>query len=436
MTTKKMMISNNNKKYSLPPRPQSNFSSSGLAGGDEPSASSNSSYEDGANFVPQAYHLPQKDTEDAQRFNRHVSMDSNAFENVDFSSQFRDFAAGVDGVVADDMEQLFCSDLFTEEVAAATAAAREAVSSTEPSPHTVELMSPTAERKLSEGGEGSSMASSLPSQRSTAGLQGFHHDVTVGMNYGSSAEVTAGSSMSSPYAYDASKGSKFNSHFPAFDQCPPQGYGGVNTNNNASVPSTIAVPQALPSQQMTYDSMTDPTAAAVAASARFFLHNNFNHEPSLQFCHPLAKEAQFSTGAGVASNFYSPQPSRHTCAKCHFPGSDIKIKNCPNGCTYHARCLDLVSLCNLKSNVNNAPTHLVHNNESRMGPTSLSRGVTPPTSMPFVQNGGSDAQGVLNHCPCCFSAGTTGIEILPLDFEELDMVQREVAEEIEAKQRR
>ena len=443
MMFKKMMFSSDNKSYSLNPRPQSNFFSSGLlAAGDEPSASSNSSV-DCANFHPQARQHPPNDGE-VKRYQRFVSNDVNEFDNVDFSpSQFKDFAdAGDDGVVADDMEQLFCSDLFTEDVAAATAAAAvatRAAISAEPSADTVELMSP-AERKNSE--EGSSLASSLPSQGS-AGIQGHHSGVAVSMNYASSAEVTAGSSPGSPFvnALDASKspfkGSSYmpNAPFPeVHNHCPPQGYGGVNSSNhiNASVPSTIAVPQA-PTQMGFESMMTDPTAAAVAASAHFFQTNNNLNEASLQFCLSLAKEAQFSTG--VAANI-CPQPSKHTCAKCHHPGSDIKIKNCPNGCTYHARCLDLISLCNQKSNVNN--TQHAHNNEGMMGPTNLSRGVTPPTSMPMFNNGngGCESQGMLSHCPCCFSSLATGIEILPLDFDELDLVQRKVTEENEAKLRR
>lgn len=280
------------------------------------------------------------------------------------------------------------------------------------------------------------MASSIPSQGSAGA-----HGQTVGMNYGASAEVTAGSSPMSPFVNADTFKSPFkessylpDASFPGVHPCPPQGYGGVNSKHtNASVPTTIAVPQAPP--QMNFDSTTDPIAAAVAASAQFFQMNNHNiNEPSLQFCYSLAKETQFSNGAAAS---VCPQPSKHTCAKCHFPGSDIKIKSCPNGCTYHARCLDLISLCNQKSNVNN--THHVHNNES-MGPTSLSRGVTPPTSALLVNNGnmngGFESQGMLTHCPCCLSAGATGIEILPLDFDELDLVQRKVAEENEAKQRR
>lgn len=437
---KKMMFSSDNKSYSLNPRTQSNFFSSGLAAGDEPSASSNSSV-DCANFHPQARQHPQHDGGEAlKRYQRYVSNDVNEFDNADFSPcHFKDFAdAGDDGVVADDMEQLFCSDLFTEDVAAAAAAATRAAISAEPSTDTAELMSP-AQRKNSE--EGSSMASSLPSQGS-AGVQGHYSGVAVSMNYASSAEVTADSSPLSGFvnAADASKGpfngsSMPNAPFPeVHNPFPPQGCGGVNSKRiNASVPSTIAVPQAPP--QMAFDAMSDPTAAAVAASAHFFQTNNNLNEASLQFCYSLAKETQFSTGA--ATNI-CPQPSKHTCAKCHYPGSDIKIKNCPNGCTYHARCLDLISLCNQKSNVNN--TQHVHNNEGMMGPTGLSRGVTPPTSMPVFKNGnmtgGCESQGMLNHCPCCFSTGATGIEILPLDFDELDSVQRKVAEENEAKLRR
>lgn len=433
MMFKKMMLSKDNKSYSLNPRPQSNFFSSGLAAGDEPSASSNSSV-DCANFHPQARQHPQNDGGAAlKRYQRYVSSDVNEFENVDFSpSQFKDFAdAGNDGVVADDMEQLFCSDLFTEDVAAV--ATRAAVSA-EPSTDTVELMSP-AERKNSE--EGSSMASSLPSQGS-GGFQGHHSGVAVSTNYASSAVVTAVSSPVSAFANaDASKSPLKgplmpNAPFPeVHNHFPPQGCGGVNSKHiNASVPSTIAVPQQAP-PQMAFDNTTDPTAAAVAASVQFFQTNNNLNEASLQFCYTLAKETQFSTGA--AANICS-QPSKHICAKCHYPGSDIKIKNCPNGCTYHARCLDLISLCNQKSNVNN--THHVHNNEGMMGPASLTRGVTPPTSMPLFNTGGCESQGMLNHCPCCFSTGASGIEILPLDFDELDLVHRKVAEENEAKLRR
>jgi len=427
MMTTKMMFSNNNMSYSLPPRPQSNFFRSGSSAGDEPSSSSNASV-DCANFHPQAQqqHHRQNNDEALKRFHRHVgNNDVNEFETMDFSSQFKDFAcgAGDDGVVADDMEQLFCSDLFTDDVAAA-AAARQVSNGDEPSPDTVELMSPS-ERKISDEAEGS-MASSIPSQGSAG-----DYGQTVGMNYGSSAEVTAGSSPMSPFVNaDTSmspfKGSSYfpKAGFPEVHPCPPQGYGGVNSNHtNASVPTTIAVPQAPP--QMNFDPSTDPIAAAVAASAQFFQMNDHMNEPSLQFCHSLAKETQFSNGAAAS---VCPQPSKHTCAKCHFPGSDIKIKSCPNGCTYHARCLDLISLCNQKSNVNN--THHVHNNE---------RGVTPPPSALLDNNGnmngGFESQGMLTHCPCCFSAGATGIEILPLDFDELDLVQRKVAEENEAKQR-
>jgi hypothetical protein len=425
----KMMLSNSNP---LPPHHQSNFYSTGLMVGDEPSASSNSSVEC-ANFLSQAhqhhhYHDLNNNDEALKRLTRHVSSNGNEFADFEVSSQFSDIAcvAGEDGVAADDMEQL-CSELFTEEEAAAAAE----VSSTEPSPGTVELMGPTG-RKVSDGGEGSSMASSLPSQRSFDS-QGHHNGVTVSMKYGSSAEVTAGSSPSSPHlnAYEC-KGASYlpNLGIPeVYHHCPPQGYGGNCNNVNPSVPSTIAVPQ------MTFDCMADPTAAAVAASSEFFQMNHNTNEPSLQFCHSLAKETQFSAGAAAS---VCPQPSKHTCAKCHYPGSDIKIKNCPNGCTYHARCLDLISLCNQKSNLNN--THHVHKNESMMAPTSLLRGVTPPTSMPLHNNGnmngsGGESQCMLSYCPCCLSAGATGIEILPLDFDESDLVQRKVSEENEAKQR-
>ena len=448
-----MMLSSDNMNYALPPRPQSKFFSSGLAGGDEPStASSNSSSADCANFVPQAQSQFQLEQQQEQQHeaphkpSRNVSANPHAFETVDFSSQFKDFATGDDGVVADDMEQLFSSDFFSEEVAAATAAAvREASCNTAggPSSHTVELMSPTG-RKLSEG-EGSSMASSLPSQRSVGYHHGHQGGVTASMNYGSSAEVTAGSSThSSPFnLVDTVKAPyQANSYFPTL---VPQGYVGANnTNSGAPVPSTIAVPQPAaaapqpPLPQFTYEAMTDPTAAAVAASAHFFqLHSNtFNqqpqhhHDPSLQFCH-LANEVQFSNMGSAYAQPTPPAGAKHICAKCHFPGSDIKIKNCPNGCTYHARCLDLVSLCNLKSNVNN--NHVNNATERHLGPTNLTRGVTPPTSMPLNQN---HSQGMLSHCPCCYTPGTIGIEILPLDFDELDLVQRKVAEDNEAKQRR
>jgi len=52
-----------------------------------------------------------------------------------------------------------------------------------------------------------------------------------------------------------------------------------------------------------------------------------------------------------------------------------------------------------------------------------------------MNGSGGESQCMLSYCPCCLSAGATGIEILPLDFDELDLVQRKVSEENEAKQR-
>jgi len=53
-----------------------------------------------------------------------------------------------------------------------------------------------------------------------------------------------------------------------------------------------------------------------------------------------------------------------------------------------------------------------------------------------VTNGDDSSGGMLSYCPSCLSSGATGIEILPLDFDELDLVQQKVAEETAAKEMR
>lgn len=397
MTTTKLIPSSS--KYCGSPPPQSNFDCIGLAVVDEhPSASATSNESGCANFFGQAHH---------QNLRRATDIDE--FETFEVSSQFSDVVCGAyedDGVALADIEQL-CSDLLTG-VDESAAAVVEIVSH-----DTVvgELMSPASRNRKASEGEGCSITSSLQSSV-------IHHNY-VTKSY---AKWTA-----SPCYFSAGKEAPY---LPSVSipgrRCPPQGYG---------VPALIAVPQANPQKTTVHSVMAAPelSTAVSMANPRDSSSQLFQINHSTKFCDvSLVNETQFSTGVATSS-VVCPKPSEHTCSKCRHPGSDIKIKNCPNNCTYHARCLDLISACNQKqrhpqANVNS--NNHVHNDSEMTDPSSLLRGVTPPNSLPLsMMDGDNSHGGVLSYCPSCFSSGTIGIEILPLDFDELDSVQRKVAEE-------
>ena len=89
-----------------------------------------------------------------------------------------------------------------------------------------------------------------------------------------------------------------------------------------------------------------------------------------------------------------------TCAFCSSPGSDVRI-GCAAGCTYHARCLDLESVASDPRNVR-----------------------TPRENAP---RGSPKEEVCVSVCPSC-NGPAGGLSILPLDFGEMDKLQRRASE--------
>ena len=55
------------------------------------------------------------------------------------------------------------------------------------------------------------------------------------------------------------------------------------------------------------------------------------------------------------------------CAVCGYPGADVRIKSCPNGSAYHARCLDLVSIKQTNAKLEMVPLSFIEiDNAQRM----------------------------------------------------------------------
>jgi hypothetical protein len=81
------------------------------------------------------------------------------------------------------------------------------------------------------------------------------------------------------------------------------------------------------------------------------------------------------------------------CVRCLYPGSDLRIL-CPKRCSYHARCVDLISIVNSKQQQNNS-------------------GIQTP----------QDGTMVVHSCPHCASPAN-GLEILPLCFDGMDKAQK------------
>ena len=108
----------------------------------------------------------------------------------------------------------------------------------------------------------------------------------------------------------------------------------------------------------------------------------------------------------TALNTIPPEGSEVLCTICHYPGADVRIR-CPSrdgaGCAYHARCLDLTTLC---QEVGCVPT-----TNHPMAPSK--RGQTTKPVPP---------QSCVLSCPNC-RLPASGMEILPLDFTEMDRVQ-------------
>eukprot|EP00578_Thalassiosira_sp_NH16_P013731 CAMPEP_0181117840 /NCGR_PEP_ID=MMETSP1071-20121207/22751_1 /TAXON_ID=35127 /ORGANISM="Thalassiosira sp., Strain NH16" /LENGTH=987 /DNA_ID=CAMNT_0023202283 /DNA_START=59 /DNA_END=3023 /DNA_ORIENTATION=- len=83
------------------------------------------------------------------------------------------------------------------------------------------------------------------------------------------------------------------------------------------------------------------------------------------------------------------------CAVCGHPGCDVLIKSCPNGCAYHARCLDVMAI--------------------------TAEATDPPTTSAGTDN--SAADHAFATCPHC-SSPAAGLEMIPLSFAEIDHAQR------------
>ena len=76
----------------------------------------------------------------------------------------------------------------------------------------------------------------------------------------------------------------------------------------------------------------------------------------------------------------SSNQGESVCVRCCYPGSDIRVL-CLKRCTYHARCIDLISIAN------------------------------------------SQQQNSIHSCPHC-ALPSSGLEILPLSFDGMDQAQR------------
>lgn len=97
-----------------------------------------------------------------------------------------------------------------------------------------------------------------------------------------------------------------------------------------------------------------------------------------------------------------------TCSRCSFPGADIRI-SCPNGCAYHARCMNLNKLvCTpAVSNSGNPAQHggTVASGGGKKGTQRTSRTTSTPVQ--------------ITKCPHCNCAASS-LEMLPLLFGEMD----------------
>ena len=88
-----------------------------------------------------------------------------------------------------------------------------------------------------------------------------------------------------------------------------------------------------------------------------------------------------------ASSTPPPRPAA-PCSCCGHARPDVVVTDCPNGCAYHARCLDLASLIRAQGNT-----------------TSHGKSVA------------------VHRCPNCMGP-CEGLTILPLDFREMDSAQK------------
>mmetsp|Transcript_5444 Transcript_5444/g.10611 ORF Transcript_5444/g.10611 Transcript_5444/m.10611 type:complete len:1084 (+) Transcript_5444:1-3252(+) len=123
-----------------------------------------------------------------------------------------------------------------------------------------------------------------------------------------------------------------------------------------AVPSTIAVPQSNPSSNNGH-AMISATAVAPSAS-------------------------RSTSILAAASTAAAELP---TCVHCSYPGADVKIAGCAGNCAFHARCINLVELCQQSNS-----------QASKKG-----------------------SGFCIHSCPHC-KGPAQGLEIIPLQFNEMD----------------
>lgn len=134
------------------------------------------------------------------------------------------------------------------------------------------------------------------------------------------------------------------------------------------------------------------TAAARAATQhqQFVLQQS---QPLMQAHHqPQLKPSQSQVRHCAALHPHQLSPDAVLCVRCGYAGADVRIK-CDRSCSFHARCIDLVSLSG----------H--HHHHGAVG------------------GGGSGDSIRIQVCPSC-TQSANGLEIIPLSFMELDRVQR------------
>ncbi|KAL7464369.1 hypothetical protein ACHAXS_004699, partial [Conticribra weissflogii] len=132
-----------------------------------------------------------------------------------------------------------------------------------------------------------------------------------------------------------------------------------NFENFKAVPSTIAVPQSNFSSN-DGDAMVSASTTTVVSSS-------------------VSRSTSILAAASIAA------AELPTCVHCSYPGADVKIAGCAGNCAFHARCINLMEICQ--------------------------------QSNPQASNKGSGF--CMRSCPHC-KGPAQGLEIIPLQFNEMD----------------
>eukprot|EP00581_Thalassiosira_minuscula_P004956 CAMPEP_0183742376 /NCGR_PEP_ID=MMETSP0737-20130205/64590_1 /TAXON_ID=385413 /ORGANISM="Thalassiosira miniscula, Strain CCMP1093" /LENGTH=1103 /DNA_ID=CAMNT_0025977957 /DNA_START=214 /DNA_END=3525 /DNA_ORIENTATION=- len=169
---------------------------------------------------------------------------------------------------------------------------------------------------------------------------------------------------------------------------------GATTSASGGLPATPATGS--------HPSLSSLVGSNSRGSGGMIHHNNKNNNPSVSRTStaaapisnpPKVRHCAALTTAMLNQNHHPSarhlsSPDAVHCVACGFAGSDLRIRGCSaqDGCAFHARCIDLVGLCNRQQSSN-----------------------------------GDNI--VIAQCPKCNGAAK-GLEILPLSFLELDRAQQ------------